>query len=229
MKKGIFILFLITSFFLQSQTTVTKGIGDFSTLKVYNGIEVQLIPSKEQKIEITGKKSERMKVKQVNNTLKFTLPFSLKADENSAEGEVIVKLFYNKPIRTIDANEGSIIAGSELNQTTVELKTQERALINLVINVDHAIIKASSGGVIKLTGNTKTQEVDADLYGEYFGYGLETSQTSTVRAGSGAKVEISAGTKLNAKVTFGGSIFYKGNPEVVKNKKVVGGLIQKKD
>ena len=140
-----------------------------------------------------------------------------------------MKLFYNKPIRTIDANEGSIIAGSELNQTTVELKTQERALINLVINVDHAIIKASSGGVIKLTGNTKTQEVDADLYGEYFGYGLETSQTSTVRAGSGAKVEISAGTKLNAKVTFGGSIFYKGNPEVVKNKKVVGGLIQKKD
>ena len=229
MKKGILTVFLLTSFLLQSQTTVTKGIGDFSILKVYNGIEVQLIPSKEQKIEITGKKSERMKVKQVNNTLKFTLPFSLKADENSAEGEVRVKLFYDKPISIIDANEGSIITGSELNQTTVELKSQERALINLVINVDHVIVKASSGGVIKLTGNTKTQEVDADLYGEYFGFGLETSQTSNVRAGSGAKVEISTGTKLNAKVTFGGSIFYKGDPEVVKNKKVVGGLIQKKE
>ena len=229
MKKVILTFCILTNFLLHSQNVVTKRIGDFSILKVFNGIEVQLIPSKEQKIEITGKKAERMKVKQIDNILKFTLPFSLKPDENAAEGEVQVNLFYNKPIATIDANEGSIITGSELNQTTLELKSQERALINLVMNVDHTIIKVSSGGAIKLTGTTKTQEVDADLYGEYFGYGLQTSQTANVRAGSGAKVEISAGTKLSAKVTFGGSIFYKGNPEVVKNKKVVGGLIQKKE
>lgn len=229
MKNNFIVLFLLAAVCLHAQTKIEKNIGDFSVLKVYNGIEVELIPSKEHKIEVTGKKSEKMKIKQVNNTLKFSLPFSLKAEENSAEGEVRVKLFFNKPIAVIDANEGSVITGNNINQTTLEVKTQERALINLVINVDHSVIKASSGGVIKLTGTTKTQEVDADLYGEYFGFGLQTSQTSIVRAGSGAKVEISAGTKLNAKVTFGGSIFYKGNPELVKNQKVVGGLIQKKD
>ena len=38
-----------------------------------------------------------------------------------------------------------------------------------------------------------------------------------------------AGTTLNAKVSFGGSIFYKGEPEVVKDKKVIGGIIQKRN
>ena len=229
MKKGLFFCLFFTGLIGHSQTVVTKTTGDFTTLKVFNGIEVQLIPSKDQKIEITGKKAEKLKIKQVNSTLLFTLPFSLNAEENAANGELIIKLHYNKPILTIDANEGSMVTGSEIKQKTITLKTQERALINLVINVDHTEVKTSSGGIIKLTGTTKTQEVDADLYGEYFGYGLQTAQGATVRAGSGAKVELFAGNKLNARVTFGGSIFYKGNPEVVKSKKVVGGIIQKKE
>jgi hypothetical protein len=50
-----------------------------------------------------------------------------------------------------------------------------------------------------------------------------------VKAGTGAKAEVLAGEILNAKVSFGGSIFYKGNPKVVKDKKVIGGIIQKRD
>lgn len=229
MKKGILVLAILFVTGIQGQTKVEKGLGDFSILKVFNGIEVQLIPSEDQKIEITGKKSEMMKIKQVDTTLKFSLPFSLNPDENAANGEVRVKLFYNKPITIIDANEGAIVTASEITQKDITVKTQERALINLVVSVDHVFVKASSGGVIKLTGTAKTQEVDADLYGEYFGFGLETSENVNARAGSGAKVEIHTSGKLNAKVTFGGSIFYKGNPKIVEEKKVVGGIIQKKD
>ncbi|MAD97641.1 MAG: DUF2807 domain-containing protein [Flavobacteriaceae bacterium] len=229
MKKIMLFVGLLSLLSIQAQTKVTKELGEFSTLKVFNGIEVELIPSQDHKLEITGKKSEMMKIKQVNNTLKFTLPFSLKPDENAANGEVRVKLYYNKPIQTIDANEGAVITGSDIKQKDLTVKTQERALINLVVDTDHTFVKASSGGVVKLTGSSKTQEIDADLYGEYFGFGLQTSQSINARAGSGAKVEIHISGKLNAKVTFGGSIFYKGNPEVVKDKKVVGGIIQKKD
>ena len=44
----------------------------------------------------------------------------------------------------------------------------------------------------------------------------------------GQKQKISAGKTLSAKVNFGGSIFYKGSPEVQKNKKVLGGIIQRR-
>ena len=73
---------------------------------------------------------------------------------------------------------------------------------------------------------SKNQEIDVDLYGVYHGYGLTVSDNTTIRAGSGAKAEVSAGEILNAKVSFGGSIFYKGTPEVIKDKKVAGGIIK---
>ncbi|WP_405563925.1 head GIN domain-containing protein [Polaribacter sp. Asnod6-C07] len=229
MKKIIFICVLMMSLSFVAQSTVNKKLGDFSTLKVYNGIELELIKSNESKIEITGLKSEKVKIKNVNNTLKISLPFSLKPENNAANGEVLVKLYYSKSIDTIDANEGATITGKEINQNHLEVKSQERAFVNLVVKVKHLEVKTSSGGIIKLSGTTKNQTVDVDLYGIYNGFDLKATANSTVKAGTGAKAEILAGETLNAKVSFGGSIFYKGNPEVLKDKKVIGGIIQKRD
>ncbi|MGK0447256.1 MAG: hypothetical protein ACJA2M_001028 [Polaribacter sp.] len=229
MKKIIYICALLFSFNAFAQSTITKNLGDFTTLKVYNGIEVELIKSKEHKLEITGEKSEIVKVKNVNNTLKLSLPFSLIPEKNAADGKVLIKLYYNNNIAIIDANEGSTITGKEIIQDKLEVNSQERAFINLVVKVKYLDVRASSGGIIKLTGTTKNQNVDVDLYGIYNGFSLKSESNSTVKAGTGAKAEIFASETLNAKVSFGGSIFYKGNPEVVKDKKVIGGIIQKRD
>ncbi len=229
MKRIIFIGVLLMSFSFVGQSKITKNLGDFSTLKVYNGIEVELIKSDEQRLEITGKKSEKVKIKNVNNTLKISLPFSLKPENNAANGEVNIKLYYNKNIAIIDANEGATITGKEITQDKLEVNSQERALINLVVKVKHLEVRASSGGIIKLTGTTKNQNIDVDLYGTYHGFNLKSSTNTVVKAGTGAKAEVLAGETLNAKVSFGGSIFYKGNPEILKDKKVIGGIIQKRD
>ena len=225
MKKVVFVIAFLTSHFIFSQTTITKELGDFDKLKVYNGIELELIQSDEHKIEITGEKAEKVKVKNSNNTLKLTLKFP----DLSADGKVNIKLYYNKEIKVIDANEGATITGKDIDQTQLEVKSQERAFINLVIKTKHLKVKSSSGGIIKLTGNSKNQDIDVDLYGIYHGYGLNITDNTTIRAGSGAKAEVFAGETLNAKVSFGGSIFYKGNPEVIKDKKVAGGIIKQVD
>jgi len=229
MKKIIYIFLFFSSLSILSQRKVDKNVGDFSILKVYNGIELELIKSTEQKLEITGKKAEIVKIKNVNGTLKLSLPFSLKPENNLANGEVLVKLYYNNTIAVIDANEGATITGKEVNQDKLEVNAQERAFINLVVKVKYLEVRVTSGGIIKLTGSVKNQNVDVDLYGIYNGYDLKAKANSTVKAGTGAKAEISAGETLDAKVSFGGSIFYKGNPEVLKDKKVVGGIIQKRD
>lgn len=229
MKKIIFISALLFSFNFLAQATVTNNLGDFTILKVYNGIEVELIKSKEQKLEITGEKAEMVKIKNVDTTLKLSLPFSLKPANNSANGQVLIKLYYNSAIAIIDANEGATITGKEITQDKLEINVQERAFINLVVNTKSLNVRASSGGIIKLTGTTKNQDVVVDLYGVYNGFALKAKENSTVISGTGAKAEILAGETLNAKVSFGGSIFYKGDPEVIKDKKVIGGIIQKRD
>ncbi|MCL7762053.1 DUF2807 domain-containing protein [Polaribacter sp. Z014] len=229
MKKIIFICALMLSYITIAQTMVTKNLGDYSELKVYNGIELELIKSADQKLEITGEKSEMVKIKNVNNTLKLSLPFSLKPENNAADGKILIKLYYNKNIAIIDANEGATITGKDVNQDKLEVKSQERAFINLTSKVKYLTVRTSSGGIIKLTGSAESQEVDVDLYGVYNGFEMKISGNSNILAGTGAKAEILAGKSLSAKVSFGGSIFYKGNPEVVKDKKVIGGIIQKRN
>ncbi|QVY64515.1 head GIN domain-containing protein [Polaribacter sp. Q13] len=229
MKKIIFICALMLSYITIAQTMVTKNLGDYSELKVYNGIELELIKSADQKLEITGEKSEMVKIKNVNNTLKLSLPFSLKPENNAADGKILIKLYYNKNIAIIDANEGATITGKDVNQDKLEVKSQERAFINLTSKVKYLTVRTSSGGIIKLTGSAESQEVDVDLYGVYNGFEMKISGNSNILAGTGAKAEILAGKSLSAKVSFGGSIFYKGNPKVVKDKKVIGGIIQKRN
>lgn len=229
MKKIIFICVLMFNLTLIAQSVITKNVGDYATLKVYNGIEVALIKSNEQKLEITGEKSELVKVKNVNNILKISLPFSIIPAENSAEGKVFVKIYYNKNITLIDANEGATITAKDFNQDKIEVNAQERAFITLTTTANYISVRASSGGIIKLSGTAKNQDVDVDLYGIYHGYNMNVSGNSAVKSATGAKAEILAGDVLNAKVSFGGSIFYKGNPAIVKDKKVIGGIIQKRN
>jgi hypothetical protein len=228
MKKILLILIISLTHSVYSQTVVKKVLGDYSTLKVYNGIEVLLLQSKEQKIEIKGEKSEKVKIKNVNGVLKLSLPFSLKPENNYGKGKVFITLYYNSNIDVIDANEGSIITGKEFHQEKLKVNSQERAFVDLTLKVTHLNIRASSGGVIKLTGASESQIVNIDLYGVYNGFGLNVTGNSNVFSGTGAKAEISAGKTLSAKVNFGGSIFYKGSPEVQKNKKVLGGIIQRR-
>ena len=222
MKKYILINFLVLSNMLFSQSTVTKKLGDFYKIKVYNGINIELIRSQEHKIQVTGEKSQKIKIKNTNGILKISLKFP----DLLADGKVNVKLYYNEDIQVIDGNEGSTITGKSINQSHIEVKAQEGAFIELEIKTKHLQVKSSTGGIIKLSGSSKNQEIDLDLYGVYHGYDLIVSDNTTVNAGTGSKAEVKVGETLNVKVSFGGSVFYKGSPEVIENKKVAGGIIK---
>ena len=227
--KHYTLLIFFTCFLATSQAPITKSLGEFSELKVYDLINVELIQSTENKIEITGEKSEIVKVKTVNNTLKLSLPFSLNPSKNAANGEIFIQLFYKDILTVIDANQGAIITAKDFQQDEVEIRAQERAFINVVLKAKNIVVKAISGGIVKLTGTANNQDVDVDLYGVYHGFGLKVENSAMVKSGTGAKAEIFAGKVLNAKVSFGGSIFYKGMPDVIKDKKVIGGIIQKRN
>ncbi|WP_298779398.1 head GIN domain-containing protein [uncultured Polaribacter sp.] len=229
MKKIIYICVLLLSLSTIAQTTITKNLGDFTAIKVYNGIEAELIKSDSKKLVITGDKSEKVSIKNVNGVLKISLPFSLKPKNNAANGQILAKIFYNSNIDLIDANQGATITGKEIIQDKIEINAQEKAFINLVLKVKDLKVRATSGGNIKLTGTTDNQNVFVDLYSTYNGFAMQTISNVNVKAGTGAKAEVLAGKILKAKVNFGGSIFYKGDPVLVSDKKVLGGIIQKRN
>lgn len=224
MKNIIRLIILIIPLFVFSQETVTSNFGDFNIIKAYNSLNVELFKSHESKVEITAQNPNDVLVKNINGTLKISLKL-----QETFKGEIYkIKVFYVSNIDIIDANEGSEITASHIiNQPNLEVKTQEGAKINLLVDVKYLTVKSVSGGLIQLKGKVKNQQVETNTGGLYRGYNLVSEQSYIVSATAGI-AEVSATDLLDAKVTFGGEIYYKGNPEVLNTKKVVGGTIEPK-
>ena len=70
MKKFALILSLVFSITLFAQDTVEKTIGEFTTVKVYDLINLNMIQSKENKVVISGKNRKDVEVVNKNGKLK---------------------------------------------------------------------------------------------------------------------------------------------------------------
>ena len=224
MKKLIVLLVLISTVGF-SQEKITTKLGDFHTLKVYNGLTVELQKGETSKVVITGSQSKDVSIKNVDGILKIRLHFP---DSFTAE-DVKIVLYYANNLDVLDANEGgTIFSDTTIKQQHIEVKVQEGAKIYLAVDTKHLTVKAVSGGIIELTGATENQNIEATTGGIYKAFELQSKQTIVIAA-SGANVEVKTSEILDAKVRFGGNIYYKGTPEVLKTKKVIGGVIKDKN
>lgn len=222
--KKLALLLLFTSSFVFSQETIETKLGDFNTLKIFSKLNVELIKSDVTKVVITGSNPDQVSVKTKNETLKF----SLKLVEGVRFDDVTIKLYYKNDLVTLDANEGAIIFSDEvIKQQHLELKTQEGAQINAILDVKYLTVKAVSGGIVAVNGSVQSQTIDANTGGIYEGFGVASTQ-ATATASAGATIEVNVTEMLDAKANLGGTIYYKGNPEELKTKKVIGGKIQSK-
>lgn len=224
MKKLVLLLLLLSSV-VYSQNSIVTNLGDFTSLKVFSGLKVELIRSDVSKIVVSGKKADQVSIKNKNGLLKLSLKFT----DGFTYDDVKIELFYSAPIAILDANEGSyIISEEKVQQQHLEVKVQEGAQIDLQIKTKYLTIKTVSGGGIDLSGSTQNQTIDANSGGIYDGFYLESKQT-TVTSSSGAIANVNVKEMLDANVNLGGTIYYKGNPEELKTKKVLGGKIKVKD
>ena len=203
----------------------TQNLGDFNEIKIFNGLSVEIERSENSSIEISGEKTEDIVVKNVNGKLKVTLKFP----ELFNPDRVNIKIYYKEDILTLDANEGSAIFSDEdIDQVNLTIKTQEGAYIHVPVEVKYLTVKAVTGGSIRVRGTATNQEVEVTTGGVYEAYDLETEYADVIAA-SGGNVEVSVSNLLDAKVRFGGNVYYKGDPEKVNSKKVFGGKIKSKE
>ena len=202
----------------------SQNLGDFNEIKIFNGLSVEIQKATDSKIEISGEKTEDVIFKNVNGKLKISLKFP----EQFNADKVKVKIYYNQDLATLDANEGSAIFSDEIiNQVNLTIKTQEGAYINTLVDVKYLTIKAVTGASIKVMGTATNQDVEVTTGGVYEAYDL-LNEIADVTAASGGRAEVNVSKLLDAKVRFGGNVYYKGNPEKINTKKVFGGKIKNK-
>ncbi|KFF01763.1 head GIN domain-containing protein [Flavobacterium hydatis] len=222
MKKiliGVAILFVQMSF-----GQVTKSLGDFDKVKVFDKLSVTLIEGSENKIVIKGSRESEVEVVNKNGELKLRMPFPKLMSGN----DMSIQLYY-KRLESIDVSEGSIVSSKEtFKQTTIDLNSKEGGEINVILDVDNAKVRAVSGGIIKVSGKATNQVANLGSGGFLRARTLKTSQT-TINVSAGGNAEIYATTLVDAKVSAGGYIYIYGKPKQINQKTVLGGKIEERE
>lgn len=224
MKKALLILAIFVSALATAQNSIEKSIGEFSELKVFDLIEVELIKAKENKVIISGKNKNDVVVNNKNGKLKIKMNLEEIFDGNNTK----VKLYYTT-VQTIDVNEGAkVYSKDKIKQFEIDLKAQEGAKIDVRLNVSYVNIKSVTGGIITASGKSKHQKISLLTGGVYNGETLKTEKTEVAIRAAG-EASIYASKMADIKIRAGGDVFIYGNPETVNESKVFGGRVKRMD
>jgi Putative auto-transporter adhesin, head GIN domain len=221
MKKTLLILLLFGFMLAAAQEKITKPVGNFSEIKVFDGISATLIKSNENKIVISGEDAAKVAFVNTNGKLKIRM----KMDNLFNGHKTFAEVYYTDVLEIIDANENAYISSSEtIKQIAIVLKAQEGGEIAINVEVQKLTLKSFTGGRIALTGTSKTQDITLNTGGQYEGDSLKTEQT-TVDVSAGGKAYVNASEYVKAKVSAGGTIRIYGNPKVIDKQTFLGGRI----
>lgn len=217
MKKLVISLLLVSSLAFGQ---VVKEVGDFSKVTSFDQIDVFLIPSTENKIQLDGKDAEEVELVNKNGELKIRMPLLKMLD-----GEHISVTVFFKKITAVEANEGSRIAcGDTINSVVFDIIAKEGSEVKLVLDVEKLNVRTANGSKVSLDGTTSIQDVIVNSGGIYEAEKLE-SQITTVVCNAGGEAAIFASKSVDAKVRAGGDIVIYGNPKQINQKVIAGGTI----
>jgi len=219
MKRIILVVFVLLTQLNYSQTTI--NLGDFDEIKVFDQLNVTLVPSDENKIVITGTNEGNVETVNRNGLLKIRISLTKILQDNTD----LKATLYFKKLESIDANEGSVVyCDAVFDQISMNLSAQEGARIEVELDVDKTSVEAFSGGIINVMGKAVAQKVSINTGGVLKAKDLVTSQT-TINISAGGNAEINATTFVDAKVNAGGTIHIYGKPKQIKQQELAGGKI----
>lgn len=222
MKNIIFILMVLNSFIVFSQETIEKTVGEFSTVKVYDLINLKTIKSDENKVIISGKNKADVEILNKNGKLKIRM----KLEESYDGNDTVVVLHYTS-VDVIDANEGAKVeVKGVIDQFEIDLKTQEGAEITADLKTTYANIRAVTGGIINATGSSDNQDISIYTGGVFNGEDFITKQTE-VSINAGGEAYIYATDYVDVRIKAGGDVFIYGKPKQVDESRVLGGRIKR--
>ena len=202
MKNQFVLLFIMLTCALSAQEKV-ENIGDFTEVKVFDRMRVNLIKSDENKVILKGRDTEDIELVNKDGILKIRMDIDKIFDGN----ETFVEVYFNN-LKVIDGNEGAEININELlEQDEIEIRVQEGARVTAGIDVESATLRAVTGGIIRINGSARSQNVEINTGGIYNGKNLETTDTQ-IRIQAGGEAEIFARRTADIKLRAGADIIF---------------------
>ncbi len=219
MKKIICILALVVLPNLLSAQTERK-IGDFQKLSVYDGINVELIKSDTNRVEINGKNTAYIVVKNKNGDLKIRLSVERRFSGNRTK----VSVFY-KSLYSIISHEGAnVFSKDTINQADLNLKANSGSRQNMIVKLNTLQATATAGAKINIKGLAKYQELSATTGADIMVSKVENEEANVVST-TGALIDVSTTKDLKVNSKIGGIINVHTKTDKITEKISVGGAV----
>ena len=219
MKKIIYLMALVVLPNLLFAQTERK-IGDFQKLSVYDGINVELIKSDTNRVEINGKNTAYIVVKNKNGDLKIRLSVERRFSGNRTK----VSVFY-KSLYSIISHEGAnIFSKDTINQADLNLKANSGSRQNMIVKLNTLQATATAGAKINIKGLAKYQELSATTGAEIMVSKVENVEANVVST-TGALIDVSTTKDLKVNSKIGGIINVHTKTDKITEKISVGGAV----
>lgn len=205
--------------FGQAEVKINKNI---QAVKISAGIQAELITNSEfNKIEADDRVLEAINYKVNDYELKIGLTIGTIFD-----GDFPLELkIYTKDIDRIEAVQGSIIEIQTLIETDrFFVRATEGSIVTGEFKTKSLELKALSGAIIDIRGESENLDVLVNTGGQYSGRNLKTKDTK-VKVTYGGHADVFSTENCEAKIVVGGEIDVYGNPKYINEKTSFGGEI----
>ena len=219
MKRFIITLLIIPSL-LVSQEEINRNLGEFTKLSIYDGINVELIKSDENKVEASGENTRFVVVKNKNGNLKIRL----NVQKRFSGDRTMVKLYY-KNIYSFIAHEGSnIFSKDTIKQADLKIKGHTGSRIDVPVELNSISVTSTAGAKITLRGTSTYLEASSATGSEINARNMVV-EDGEVSALSGSMVDVRAQISLEAIARIGGVINVHSKTERITEKVSLGGSV----
>jgi hypothetical protein len=205
--------------FKQEDPTSVKVIADADKLqyiitKVENGI---------LKVYVDNKGEKNLKFKNISVNVSSPRMNNIKA----SSGALFTAI---SPVRennlSIDASSGAMVKGTFEVANNARLEASSGTSIKVELNAKNMILKGSSGSDTSIMGEAETATFDISSGALCKGENFRADRVEA-ESTSGASLSVNASDTLKAKASSGGTIRYRGNPEITSDiSKMSGGTLK---
>ncbi len=238
MKKTLMFILIATiiSFTAFSQKTINdpnaekRTVGRFHGIDVATGIKLTLTEGSTEEVAVSAAKIEhrdKIVTEVKNGILKIYYETRLGAINRKDETKDLKAYVSYKSLDKLDVTTGAQVEISGvLKSSSLDLQANTGGLVDGEISIGTLKVGQNTGSRITLSGKADNMDIEGSTGSKFFGEDLNTVNCSA-EASTGARINISVQKELNARVSTGGNIKYKGEGTIREVKTHTGGSVSK--
>lgn len=200
-----------------------RDVGDFTMVKVYDRINVELVQADQNEVDITSNNEDEVLIVNKNGELRIKM-----ATPKIMQGEKTTLTIYYKNLTDLQASQGAVItSNSPVEGSLLNVTSNEGSKINISVDVDTINAKGNSGGEISLSGSADNQDIVMNSGAQFLGKNLD-SRSASITVNAGGFAQVFANDTVETTTRAGGKIEVYGDPSHRNEKKVAGGKVEYK-